>query len=194
VNYSQGEEQQHILAHAGSSGRFLDVGAWNAEKLSNTRALYELPWKGWAGVLVEPSPEPFAGLLRAYKDDPRIVLVCAAVGAEPGMAKFHASSDALTTSVEENFEKWKTTGGFYGTFHSPVVTIEYLAQLFGTFDFVSIDTEGTSVDIFRSLIRSSMRPKCICVEHDNRNVECLTLAKERGYREVYFSGENQVFA
>ena len=197
VNYSQGEEQKHILEHAGDSGRFLDIGAWHAKNLSNTRALYE---RGWSGVLVEPSPEPFLGLLKEYGEDERISLVCACVGGVETLAQFHASADALSTSSQENFEKWRAVGGFYGRFYSPRVELDYLMERFGEFDFVSIDAEGSSVQIFGDLlclprfIDGIGLPKCICVEHDGRNAETLLMATAAGYREVYFSGENQVFA
>jgi FkbM family methyltransferase len=190
VNYSQGEEQKHILEHVGETGRFLDIGAWHAKNLSNTRALYE---RGWGGVLVEPSPEPFLGLLHEYGNDDRIVLVLAAIG-DNGLKRFHASADALSTSSEENFKKWQEIGGFYGRYWVQSLEVTFLVDNFGPFDFVSIDTEGTSVEVFRSLLATRSRPRCICLEHDFRNVETLELAKAHGYREVYFSGENQVFA
>ena len=196
MNYSQGEEQQHILEHAGSSGRFLDIGAWHAKNLSNTRALYE---RGWSGVLVEPSPEPFIGLLREYGNEERISLVCAYVGGMETLAQFHASADALTTSSPQNFEKWREIGGFYGRFYSPRVELDYLMERFGEFDFVSIDAEGSSVEIFSDLLHLPRfidgvgLPRCVCVEHDNRTVEIWGLIAGTGYRQVYFSGENVIF-
>jgi FkbM family methyltransferase len=191
MKYSQGEEQEHILAAVGPTGRFVDIGAWNAKDLSNTRALYEL---GWSGVMIEPSPEPFLGLLKEYGQEPRIDLICAAVGFERTMSRFYATADALSTSSEENYEKWKESGGFYGSFYTPVVTISEILNQFGAFDFVSIDAEGTSVDLFHALLATAMRPAAICVEHDNRIVECTAKAQAEGYRMVYMNGENMVFA
>jgi FkbM family methyltransferase len=190
LNYSQGEEQQHILEHCAEHGRFLDIGAWNAKNLSNTRALYE---RGWSGVLVEPSPEPFMGLLHEYGNDERVDLILGAVARSAGLERFHASADALTTSSPQNFEKWREVGGFYGRFWVHTFEIGFLVRNFGPFDFVNIDTEGSSVAIFHDLLECAA-PKVICVEHDFRNVETLEMAKAKGYREVYFSGENQVFA
>jgi len=144
--YSQNDEQHHILAAVGKDiGRFLDIGAWSAEDKSNTRALYLL---GWGGVMVEPSPEPFAGLLREYGNEPSISLICAAVGFERSMVKMHATADAVTTSSEEIFEKWKETGGFYGSFYSPVITIPEILNQFGGFEFVNIDAEGCQLRSF----------------------------------------------
>jgi FkbM family methyltransferase len=193
VNYSQGDEQPHIVAALGGvrPGRFLDIGAFHATQLSNTRALYLL---GWSGVMVEPSPEPFLGLLREYGNDPRIQLICGAVGTERTIAKFHATADALTTSSEESYARWREAGGFYGSFYAPVIPLEELLHQFGDFDFVSIDTEGTSVALFYALLSTAMRPRCICVEHDGQADECRSRAAAAGYRELYFSGENLVFA
>lgn len=193
MNYSQGDEQPHIVAALGGvrRGRFLDIGAFHAMQLSNTRALYLL---GWSGVMIEPSPEPFLGLLREYGNDPRIQLICGAVGAERAIAKFHATADALTTSSEESYARWREAGGFYGSFYAPVLPLEEILQQFGAFDFVSIDTEGTSVAIFEVLLNTAMRPRCICVEHDGNADECRRRGAAEGYRELYFSGENLVFA
>lgn len=191
MSYSQGEEQQHILQHVPDCGRFLDIGAWHAKNLSNTRALYE---RGWQGVMIEPSPEPFLGLMREYGNDPAIVLICGAVGVNADLTKFHCSSDALTTSEPSNFEKWKEVGGFYGTFFTKLITLEEIIHQFGAFDFVSIDAEGTSVEIFQCLLATGMRPAAICVEHDSRTEEILPAAEALGYKAVYSSAENVVLA
>jgi len=59
---------------------------------------------------------------------------------------------------------------------------------------VSIDTEGTSVDLLHVLLATEMFPRCICVEHDGRAVEAQMAAQKRGYKQVYASAENLVFS
>jgi FkbM family methyltransferase len=195
MSYSQGDEEKYILqavAAFTTDGRFLDIGAWHAKNLSNTRALFE---RGWSGVMVEPSPEPFLNLLREYGLNHQIQLVCGAVGVDHFITKFQASSDALTTSNEQNYERWKAVGGFYGSFYVPVITIPDIIERFGDdFDFVSIDAEGNSVDLFHALLATEIRSKCICVEYDSRADECIAAAAGKGYRLLYTSGENMVFA
>lgn len=192
TKYSQGEEQCHILDAVASvtTGRFLDIGAWNAKHLSNTRALYEA---GWAGVMIEPSPEPFLSLLREYGSDSRMALICAAVGFDRSLTRFYATADAVSTSSEENYAKWQNAAAFYGSFWAPVITIPEILNQFGCFEFVNIDTEGTSVDLFHSLLRTAMRPQCVCVEHDNRIVECAGSAQTAGYQQLYLNGENVIY-
>lgn len=190
--YSQRNEQALILDAVGAQvGAFLDIGSWHPTSMSNTRALYEL---GWSGVMIEPSPEPFLSLLKEYGNEPRISLICAAVGFERSLTKFHASADALSTSSEEQYQKWKAVGGFYGSFYAPVITLADITNQWGGFDFVSIDTEGTSVDLFKALLQTAMRPRTICVEHDQRFAECGLAARTVGYQEKYRSEENLVYA
>ena len=189
--YSQGAEQRYILeAVAGiSAGRYLDIGAWHATTFSNTRALFE---RGWTGVLIEPSPEPFSGLLREYGNEERISLVCAAVSLERGLAKLFTTADATSTTDREHFRKWEKVCRFYGSFFTPVLTLSDIFNQFGGFDVVSIDAEGISAALFLELMKTEMLPRCICVEHDN-NPELRPVAEARTYSEVFRSGENAVF-
>ncbi len=192
--YSQGEEQQHILsALQGVSGRFLDIGSWNPKVFSNTRALFEL---GWGGVMIEPSPEPFLSLLKEYGEEERITLILGAVGFQNGLQKFFATDDCTSTSDEQHYLKWKEIGGvkYYGAFNVPLLTWADLTNRFGSFEFVSIDAEGISADLFLGLLKTGMRPKCICVEHDNREAELARLAGPLGYRVIFGNGENLVFS
>lgn len=192
MSYSQTDEERYILQAVGPKpGRFLDIGAFHAMQLSNTRALYE---RGWSGVLIEPSPEPFLGLLREYGNDPRITLISGAVARDRSILRLHCSSDALTTGCEENFERWKEVGGFFGVFHVPTITVPEILNQFGAFDMVSIDAEGSSVEIFECLLATAMRPRCICVEHDGEVDSCAAAAALAGYRATYISSENVVLS
>jgi FkbM family methyltransferase len=194
VSYSQGDEEKYILQAVANisreHGRFLDIGAWHAVHLSNTRALFE---QGWSGVLIDPSPEPFMGLLREYGMEDRVQLVCAAVGLSRSIERFHATADALTTSNRINYERWKSLGGFYGSFYTPMITIPEILTQFGDFDFVNIDAEGASVDLFHALLATEMRPAAICVEYDFGAQQCMDAADKKGYRMLYSSSENLVF-
>lgn len=198
--YSQNNEQDFILAACpGDNGRFLDVGAWSAFDKSNTRALYE---RGWGGVLVEPSPVPFAGLKAEYGDVDRVTLIQAAVVIDPGLTEIqlYVTADAVSTTEEANYQKWREHAKFDGRIHVPAITLERIFEYYfdaalgssAEIDFVSLDTEGTSVDLLHRLFALGKRPRCICVEHDERTTEILSVATGIGYACVYASGENLV--
>ena len=190
--YSQKDEERFILAACpGTSGRFLDIGSWNAIEMSNTRALFLL---GWGGVMVEPSPVPFAGLKAEYGSVERVALINAAVVLDAGLTEIamHVSDDAISTTEEANFQKWKKAARFDGKIMVPAITLERIYEEHGDFDFVSIDTEGTSVDLLHRLFAMEKRPKCIAVEHDERTTEVLAVATGLGYSCTYANGENLV--
>lgn len=193
VVYSQYEEERYILDAVGSgAGTFLDIGAYHPTVFSNTRALYE---RGWSGVLVEPSPEPFLNLLKEYGSSDRITLVHAAIGAKRDIVEFHATANAVSTSDDGVFAKWKAHAKYDGSFLAPQISMVDLLYAIGhrQFEFVNFDAEGQSVDLFREFL-STESPQCVCVEHDDRIDECLAISAGRGYREVYRNGTNLVFA
>ena len=198
--YSQFDEETYFLRSLAGIpvGRFLEIGAFNPTLYSNSRALYEL---GWSGVLVEPSPGPMSTLLKAYGDDPRITLVQAMVttrrewtgGGGGYLVKLEASDDAFSTDVRENFDKWRATKHFRGSIQVPVISLDYLLSFFPLFDFISIDTEGTSVDLFAEMIRLYVRPRCVVVEHDLRFGDLDRAARIGGYRLLHENTTNRVY-
>ncbi len=190
MSYSQGNEEAAILEAFGfdpdghghgpdkANCRFLDIGAFHASQLSNTRALYEL---GWSGVLIEPSPMPMHGLIQAYGADPRITLIQAVVSLEGGLVPMHISQDAVSTSEDSQHEKWKASAVYTGKMLVPAITLPQISNQFGGFDFISIDAEGTSVDLFLAALALEWSPRCWAVEHDERLAELLTAATAKGY-------------
>jgi FkbM family methyltransferase len=191
--YSQYGEDRHILEHTPDHGRFLDIGAWHAKQFSNTRALYD---RGWSGVMIEPSPGPFLALLKEYGNDERITLIQAAIGFDSCCARLWATDDAVSTTKLSQYDAWQGHAQFHGSFYTPVLTLTELFNQFGVggFQFVNIDTEGTSVDLFRALLETALCPACICVEHDQRIVEVMQVAEAKGYRAVHTNGTNIVVA
>ena len=183
-DYSQNGEQAVILnalrdkLDMGGVGRFLDIGAWDPEQFSNTRALVEL---GWSGVFIEPSPAPLLNLIKAYGSDPRYVVIGAAVGLESRLVKLHVSDDAVTTGSEVEYERWKDAAKFHGTMMAPAITPEQIFGQFGGFDFVNIDAEGVSADLFVHMLAMGVYPPCCCVEHDSRTTELMTAASALDY-------------
>jgi FkbM family methyltransferase len=196
--YSQFDEEKHILAcldgtvisaEFSPTIQFLDIGAYHPTDKSNTRALYE---RGWRGVMIEPSPMPFDTLLRAYGNDERVTLICAAVGFENGLTLLFATADAVSTTSEHERAVWAEKGGFYGSFFTPQITLEQISNQFGGFDFVNFDAEGISVDLFRRAMELGWRPRCCCVEIDGRMGELAACATGHGYKIVYANGTNMV--
>jgi FkbM family methyltransferase len=173
-SYSQYGEDLIIADIFGAHvGRLLDIGAWDPIAKSNSRLLIE---KGWSAVLIEPSPTPLRNLIGAYgprfvrRESQDIVVVGAAVGLVNGMVEITMSDDAVSTSDRQVLEIWgkDNSGGYYGRCYFPVITIQDIfAQFGGPFDFVNIDTEGSSVQLAMEYLKTESFPKVLCVEHDD---------------------------
>lgn len=185
-------DRYHIAEGAGypSIMRFLDVGAWDPITFSNTRALFE---RGWSGVVIEPSPTPLLALVKAYGGQDRVQVVNTAVGLESIPMGMWVTDDSVSTSNEGVHETWKEKGGYFGRMTVVPLTWPQINNWFGGFNFVNIDAEGLSVDLFRAMLDSGQIPECCCVEHDGRLVELGELATKRGYRMLYSNGTNAVF-
>jgi FkbM family methyltransferase len=190
--YSQFEEQTYILnLLAGQTGRFLDIGAFHPTIFSNTRALFEL---GWAGVMIEPSPGPMRTLLKEYGNEPRIILIQAALAEEPGLIEMHVTDDAVSTSEDLHYEVWQEQGGFVGSMLAPTVTLAQLSNQFGAFEMVSMDVEGKSGRLALDAIALGWRPRLWCIEKDGLRDELLSATLKLGYRLRYENGTNMIVA
>ena len=196
--YSQNNEEQVILevfAHA-SSGRFLDIGAFNGKTFSNTLALVKL---GWEGVCIEPSPKPFLDLLVLHKDNPKIQCVNAAVTIENEnqLTKFWCSiQDCISSLSEAHKEKW-TKGSstvFYPYYLTPI-SLDSVFSTFGyNFDFINLDIEGFSGELALKLPLDKLASTCLCIEHDNKIKEIEKFTKPFGYTTRSINGENIILA
>ena len=192
ATFSQYDEEQAILAAFGgkTDGYFLDIGAYSPDTFSNTRALF---LRGWKGVMIEPSPGPMLGLLKEYGKEPRIHLLQAAASTSETPLEMWITDDSVSTADAATFEKWKDQVAFFGKMRVLAVTWQQISLWYGGFDFVNIDAEGISVELFKAMIDHEQRPGCCCVEHDGRLVELAAIATTAGYRMTYANGTNAVF-
>ena len=191
--YSQNQEEIHILNSLAdiSNGRFLDIGAYDAKDLSNTRALFE---KGWGGVLVEPGEPQLKGLHAEYDEHENISICERAVSAVDGPIRFYTTDYCTTlyTTDQSHMDKWDIAKFDETTVES--ISPKSLFERYGyDFDFISLDVEGGNWDMLQLLPFDKLTNlKCICVEYDSFYRECIDLLRSNGFIQVYRSGENIV--
>lgn len=171
-------------------GRVLDIGAWHPTALSNSRLFIEA---GWSAVLFEPSPAKLKDLVTEYGQNERVTVISAPVTVHGGFITLNITDDAL--SLEGPIpEQWKESGGFYGRMTALSVSVaELFAQFGGDFQLVSIDVEGTSVDVFAEMLNCGPRPRVVILEHDGRLVEVNQIAEAAHYRQAHVNGTNVIF-
>ncbi len=177
--YSQHDEERVILeVFAGSvPGRFLDVGAGDGREYSNTLRLAEL---GWEGVLIEPSPGAFPALAERHAGNPKLKCVRACLGLETSEVVFHDAPKWYGTTEAGNVEKWKGITAFTDIAVPQISIADFLRENPGPYDFISIDTEGSSTRLFAAWPGESW-PMAWCVEHDGNHAEICRIGREHGY-------------
>ena len=149
--------------------------------------------RSWEVIVVDncSSDHTAERVLEYIKREPRVQLICAAMGWEGRLVKMSITADGVSTSEPAHRELWARDGGYYGEMFAPVVTWADIHNQFGSFDFVNIDAEGISAELFFRLMETEARPHCICVEHDGRTTEILA-RQPNWYNCVYANGTNLV--
>ncbi len=103
------------------------------------------------------------------------------------------TDDAVSTADRQVYDAWKSITKFRGELTVPALSVvDLFAHFGGAFDFISIDTEGSSLDIFVEMLRVGPRPSIVVCEHDGRIVELSQYAEQAGYRQIHLNGTNVV--
>lgn len=193
MKYSQNDEQHYILdffnrIQPRHGRKILEIGAYDGITFSNTYALLE---QGWHGVLIEASPKMFTALQRNTAGK-NVDLVNSCIVMEPvtGMITFYDNDQATASTCTAHVENWKGTTPFSPIQVMPVHYEAILSRFGRTFDFVNIDIEGQSAELFLRMFPLMPDVDLWVVEHDSRKEEITALAQ--GFSVLYENGENVV--
>jgi len=191
--YSQRDEERVIVdwfaQHGKVTGRFLDVGAYNAKVFSNTRRLYEL---GWSGVMVEGGPAQAAALADEYGTEPRITLVNCVLAEACGWREFGVTRDALSSLDKAHQQLWHDNQKVQ---FSPVQVYAmdwktFIARFGPRFDFISIDVEGFNWSLIRTINFGTLGASLLCLEYGANRAEIVEHVRPWGYTLLHDTGEN----
>jgi FkbM family methyltransferase len=169
--HSQIEQERWVLAmcQGRRDGRFAEIGAFDGVSLSNTFCLERD--HGWRGVLVEPNPTLFAKLAASrssaclekavYRESGRTLDFVASQ--EIGTLADYAEADGYARHRREAVRR-------DGLITVTTISFDDLA-LIGDLpqrglDYVSLDTEGSELDILRSIDLDRHRIALFTVEHN----------------------------
>ncbi|MCD0452495.1 FkbM family methyltransferase [Actinocorallia sp. API 0066] len=145
-----------------SNGTFVDVGAGDGRRGSNT-----LYWesRGWTGLCVDADPRNHAPLARR-----RCEVSQHAVSATPGLRTFWMYGPRSSLSG------LNVNGHGYTPVRVEVRTLASLLQRanIDAIDLLSIDVEGTELDVWASFAPDLHRPGIVLIEYDDRVPERST--------------------
>jgi FkbM family methyltransferase len=187
--YSQYNEEEVLLDFFGdkTDGFFVDVGAADGVRFSNTRMLAE---RGWSGICIEPEASQYDQLRELYRGS-NVTCFPVAVGTLVGFRKLHAGKadfKQISTLCSRWREKKIKQHGHCVYEESPqIIYAQVLATLLrdapapDTIDFLSIDAEGMDFDVLRSMDWKKYDVRLICTE-DNDSI-IRTFLDNVGFKE-----------
>lgn len=166
-----------------TSGFFVEVGANHPVRLSQT---WFLEQRGWKGILVEPLPS-CCRELRARRKNSLIYEAAAGAPEQSGQALLNvAASDA-----------WSHLGGgknlaVVDRIPVAVRTLDAILDESNapSIDFLSIDTEGTELDVLRGLNLQKHRPALLVVEDHMESLDVFFHLRRHGYRLIHRTPPN----
>jgi FkbM family methyltransferase len=171
---------------------FVDIGAAYPEKYSNSHLLQK---KGWSGLLVEPNPELFE-TLKLSRLSHNVKVAKYAIGSENKKTKLinsgPLSSVARNTRVDI-YDQLRIA--IAGQSESPIYFVDMLTpstllktlQVPNRIDYLSLDTEGSELEILEVFPFEQYKVNFITCEHNYEweYIEKIeSLMKSKGFRRV----------
>lgn len=168
-SYSQEGEDIFLnkIFAAQSVGFYVDVGAYHPIHYSNTFLFYK---RGWRGINIDPTPGSKLLFDRQRPRDLNLEMdIGSATGTRPLCVFKNAVLNTFDVATRDSYiaQGWQTTD----LPRAIECRIERLDAVLSRhmppdrqIDFMSIDVEGSEIDVIRSNDWARFRPKTLCVE------------------------------
>jgi FkbM family methyltransferase len=162
---------QLMMEHIGfkTDGRFVEVGAFDGKKWSNTWELAEL---GWRGLMCEPNPEQFGQCWDNHRDH-EVAVLPVAISDRRGLTKFYLGGSLSTIKRNMvdvyNSMSWSNFTGLdeENFIMVPTATLDNLLDAFGwkpEFELLVIDVEGAELEVLAAFDIPKWAPKMVVIE------------------------------
>ncbi len=202
VSYAQNFEDVMLrrVFHDVEAGFYVDVGAWEPELHSVTKALYD---SGWHGINIEPGPV-FPKLAAARPRDINLPMALGAKAGRIALQVHYVDSTVLGTSTLHVRPPPEVAGAVVRV-EEIEVEVRTLAQVLDEhaagqhIHVLKIDAEGSELDILQGTDWQRHRPELLIIEATHphtqeRNDEAWApLLTAAGYHAVWFDGLNAWF-
>jgi FkbM family methyltransferase len=169
-----------------TDGFFLEVGANEPQLRSQT---WFLEQQGWRGILVEPQAA-LAEVLRRQRPRSNVFQVACGPPGHPTHLPLHIAEAPSQSSLARNLVQADTR--YVRTEVVPVMTLDAILEAAGhpALDFVSIDVEGTQLDVLGGFSLERFRPRLLVIEDHLYSLRVHRFLTRRGYRLVKRTGSN----
>lgn len=168
----------------------MDIGAYDGETFSSTKALVE---KGWSGVYVEPNTLVLPKLREFAKQSGSEVLPVA-IGSICDTLPFYMNADMVSSLDKKHADMWaKNNAMTFEPIMVEVLDVETLGSRIGyDFDVLNLDVEGLNWEIFTQFDWNKWKFNVVCIEYDRKFIEIKHQLEDAGFQIVYASPENIV--
>lgn len=184
--YSQFGEDDIISAYFPDNykGICIEIGAADGRMGSNTLMFEE---KGWTAICVEPNPDLFKECIKIRKHHANFAIsnrediLDFTIFDIPGSSQSAVSSLVVDKRLEKQHEKLITNKK---TIKVQVITLDKLLSYYPEIthiDFISIDTEGTELDVLKGFDIAKWTPKMMIIENNFNDPDIEDYLKQFGY-------------
>jgi FkbM family methyltransferase len=189
IEQAEAREKALIRRYFGDAahGTFVEVGA--NEPVSDLSQTWHLEKMGWRGILIEPNRVLFDACVKNRPRSKSHNVACSSPD-KVGFADLQIPfmTDGTTDTGKAALEVEIDHAGFsrYRTERVRVVTLDSLLEEngVGTIDFLSIDVEGTELDVLKGFSLERYRPRLILLEDKLVYLNKHRWLTRRGYRLV----------
>jgi FkbM family methyltransferase len=184
-----------------SEGVFIDIGAHDGYLFNNTYFLETA--RKWRGICIEPLQEPFKSLQKNRS----AICINGCIGGQEGTADFFAVSgrpeqlSGLASTYpavhKERLERevaWYN--GSYQVIKVPVYELNKVLENNGLreVDFISLDTEGSELEILKSIDFDKYHIRVLCVENNYNSEDVREFMKSNGFQKItYLCNQDDIY-
>jgi FkbM family methyltransferase len=202
TSYSQQAEDLFLQDYFGDNqkGFYIDIGAFDPVKYSNTHSLFK---QGWSGINIDPNPETIE---KFNEQRPADINLNIGISSENISLKYYMfNNPAVNSFSTAHVEMWRKQRGFkvIKEIEVQTTTLFEIAKSHKLneikVDMMNVDVEGLGVDVIQSNDWDFFRPKLIVLEIDNiyssdfSNNESIQYLKSVGYGICRISGITAFF-
>jgi FkbM family methyltransferase len=194
-SYSQEGEDLIIDGLLGNKnfGYYIDIGANDPERFSNTKRFYD---KGWRGINIEPDYNNYLKFLNKRPEDLNLNIGISSKNQTLKFYKFNVGT--ISTFSEKDAENSKKLGfEILEEIEIKVITLKDIMEKYVKNDFVdflSVDTEGHDLEVLKSNDWDKYRPKLICIEnHEDLTDLNKNFLEKNLYKKVASTDINSIY-
>lgn len=190
-SYSQGNEDILIdkLLNRKRKGFYVDIGAYDPTRFSNTKRFY---LRGWKGINIEPNPINAA---KFNKFRPKDINLTIGVANKNGLLDFFEfDPKTLSTFSKTTAKKYQKQG--FKLKKTIKIKVQKLGDVLKNkatehIDFFNIDTEGFDLQVLKSNNWDNFKPTVICIESSQKGID--NMLSKLGYRKIYQTYINSIY-